>query len=624
MAPTIAFSRVAFVLVVSFFSAAVTNAQTLGCVSGGPGGAIPPSGSGGGGSYPNYLPTSELALPLAVATLPTGSTCVTEVRLLGLTHSYIGDVQFVLMDPSGTNYNLLCRVGSFTCDYSGDYTILRQCQGANAYPAACTGTSVLAPGSYDQVFYYWGDGELNIWNTWLDSIPAAAGTWTLKVYDWAAADVGSLSGWEICFGTPAPWSAPASAPTQIQPVDTCVSSDPPTLEWSEVACASSYDIDVDGAITSGVQGTSLSVPLIAGNHSWRVRGVNSWATGAWSPLAWFDVPLPPAVGACASGGPGGTWPVSGSDGTWPYILPSGQLDSPMAVTVPAGASKIVAVKIVGLSTLYIGLQQFVLEDPLGGMHNVFHRAGHPSTYYGLSCDALGGDYTFVEVGAYACPNPVTCSAINSSVFAPGIYEQSFGDWPNGAASILNTPYSSIPVMSGTYTLHCFEWDLSAIISGQIAGWELCFDPPGAPVPYCAPGGSSSNNQCVGAVSATANPNVAHSNSCIVLASKLETGQSGLIFYGLGTSQTSWCLGGNSVLCVKSPLERSGVQSTGGGSQTCSGTLVLDWNAYQLASPGVLGQPWVAGSKAYVQGWYRDPLSCKTTVLTSALELTYVP
>jgi hypothetical protein len=72
------------------------------------------------------------------------------------------------------------------------------------------------------------------------------------------------------------------------------------------------------------------------------------------------------------------------------------------------------------------------------------------------------------------------------------------------------------------------------------------------------------------------------------------------------------------------LERTGVQNSGGVSGTCTGTMTLNWNAYQLANIGATGQPWAATNKAYVQGWFRDPPACKTTFLSEALELTYLP
>ena len=127
------------------------------------------------------------------------------------------------------------------------------------------------------------------------------------------------------------------------------------------------------------------------------------------------------------------------------------------------------------------------------------------------------------------------------------------------------------------------------------------------------------------ISATGNPNVAHSNSCVITVANVEGQKSGLVFYGLSpASGTPWCFGGNSFLCVKAPTQRTLSQNSGGLVGNCNGSLTLDWNAYQLANPTALGNPWSAGGKAYAQGWFRDPPSCKTTFLSEALDMTYLP
>ena len=52
--------------------------------------------------------------------------------------------------------------------------------------------------------------------------------------------------------------------------------------------------------------------------------------------------------------------------------------------------------------------------------------------------------------------------------------------------------------------------------------------------------------------------------------------------------------------------------------------MLDWNAYQVAYPFSLGNPWTVGAKVYAQTWFRDPPAPKSTNLSNALEMTYVP
>jgi len=160
-------------------------------------------------------------------------------------------------------------------------------------------------------------------------------------------------------------------------------------------------------------------------------------------------------------------------------------------------------------------------------------------------------------------------------------------------------------------------------------WRMAFTSfmngaPTAPVVYCTSGTTSNN--CAASISASANPNVAHTAPCQITISGVEGQKSGILFYGLAPGPQPWCsLGsGTSFLCVKAPTMRTGTQSSGGAVGQCDGVLGLDWNAFQIANPTALGAPWIVGEKAYVQGWFRDPPSCKTTSLSNAVEITYQP
>jgi hypothetical protein len=145
-----------------------------------------------------------------------------------------------------------------------------------------------------------------------------------------------------------------------------------------------------------------------------------------------------------------------------------------------------------------------------------------------------------------------------------------------------------------------------------------------PQSYCTSG--TTTNGCTAAIAASGHPNVAHSNVCQVTVSGVEGQKAGIVFYGLAPLPQPWCSlgGGSSFLCVKAPTMRTLTQGSGGTANACDGTLQLDWNAFQLANPTALGNPWAAGSRAYVQGWFRDPPACKTTSLSNAVELIYVP
>jgi hypothetical protein len=147
--------------------------------------------------------------------------------------------------------------------------------------------------------------------------------------------------------------------------------------------------------------------------------------------------------------------------------------------------------------------------------------------------------------------------------------------------------------------------------------------PAGPSVYCTAG--TTTNLCNASISASSNPDVAHSNPCQITITSVEGQKTGIVFYGLEALPQPWCTsGGSSFLCVKPPTQRAATQNSGGTSGQCDGVLALDWNAFQLANTGGLGSPFGAGSQAYVQGWFRDPQSCRTTSLSDAVELTYLP
>jgi subtilisin-like proprotein convertase family protein len=497
---------------------------TLGCTLGGPGASFPTSGTGDG-TYSSVLPTYPGVSTLNVATIPAGATCVTSVTIRGASHTYAGDLSFVLDDPSGARHNIFARQGA-GCDLVGDYTFV-DVGGLSAF--TCTGTSI-TPGTYNINFGGYVSGNNGITNDTLGTIPAATGNWTLSVYDWAAIDIGSMTGWEICFGTPPP---------------------PP--------------------------------------------------------------PPPPSSVCVAPIGGGGTFPTSGTgDGTWPGTMPSAPLAIPLAVAVPAGATKIVDVKLNGLTHTWLGDIQITLKDPSGTEHNIVHRPGSAGGSLGNNCD-LAGDYRVFE----------TFGADFAGGCGPGDYFQYVGSWPNGTNGILNTALGAIPITSGVWTLTFYDW--AGGDTGYLTSWELCFDTPSGPTAYCTAG--TSTNGCVPAISASAQPSATLAHPCSISIANVEGQKFGIVFYGInntGFNPTPWANGSNSFLCVKGPTQRTGTSNSGGTINACDGALNLNWNAYQTANPGSVGNPFSVGNHVYVQGWYRDPPAPKTTNLTNALDMTVTP
>ncbi len=253
-------------------------AQQLGCTTGGAGGLFPTSGTGNG-TYQTVLPTFPMTSTLNVPSIPPGATCVTEVKLNGMTHTYTGDVQYVLTSPSGQKINLFNRQGGAN-DWGGDYVINSVEQGA-PLPTAVGG--IYPTGStFSQSFGTWTGGNFAIDNVALSAVPAATGDWTLTIYDWVSGDIGTLTSWDICFGTPPPIPPPTLAPTLTAPAANAnVTGLFVALSWGSVLGATSYEVDVDGTIVA-VPGTSYSFQSTVGTHTWTARGVNNSGAGPWA------------------------------------------------------------------------------------------------------------------------------------------------------------------------------------------------------------------------------------------------------------------------------------------------------------------------------------------------------
>ncbi|MCY3002131.1 MAG: formylglycine-generating enzyme family protein [Planctomycetota bacterium] len=154
-------------------------------------------------------------------------------------------------------------------------------------------------------------------------------------------------------------------------------------------------------------------------------------------------------------------------------------------------------------------------------------------------------------------------------------------------------------------------DLAAVASAQ-----------SGPLPYCTSGISSIG--CLPQMTVNVQPNVTGTSGCVISTLGLEGQKLGLTFYGLnnsGFTPTPWAPASSSYLCVKAPTARIAIANTGGTAGQCNGSLAMNWDAYQLGNPTALGAPWSAGTKLFVQSWYRDPLAPRGTNLSDAVELT---
>jgi subtilisin-like proprotein convertase family protein len=563
---------------------------------------------------------------LDVASIPPGATVVTELKLHGLSHTWVNDLQFVLSDPSGSAHNVFVRRPG-SCDFGGDYSIVPRCTGGLAWSPTCTGQTIVPPGAYDQYFgeggFAWPSGTHGIHNTPLDSIAAVTGTWTLTAYDWAGGDSGHLSSFELCFGVPTPPSPPASSPVLSSPADGAVVTNPVTLTWGVVECAATYEVDLDGVLTTGIASTSFTAPsLSVGLHTWSVRAVNASGASAYSAPFTFTVPQPPPASDCVPNGAGaGTVPASGTGGGgWPTVLPTSPYQHSYHATLPANATQLVKVDLKwNLQHTWVGDLQIVLTDPTGGMHNILHRVGFTGAGFGFNCD-LNGDYSIYETDGL--PWPTVCPT--SSDIPPGDYQQTFTAWNSGDLGIFNTPLSAIPISSGNWTLTIYDW--SSGDSGSLADWRLCFDGgPSVPAAYCTAGVST--NGCSASISANTQPSVTNAAGCVLSVAEVEGQKFGACLYGIdntGFTPVVWSPGSTSYRCIQIPTRALGVQHSGGTLAQCDGAFTVDWDAFQAANPSALGNPWSIGDKVFVQAWYRDPQAPGTANLSNAIEMTMRP
>ena len=588
------------------FGTSEATAQTIApCTTGGAGGVVPTSGTGGGGAYPGALPPFAFTSTLNVSSIPAGATCVTEIKLNSMSHTWAGDIHFVLTTPSGTRINLLNQVGD-SCDFLGDYGItsfeLYQA------PGACT-NNALPPGQISQVYGTWPSGTNSIDNTPLSQVAPATGDWTLTIYDWFTQDAGGLSSWDICFGTPPPVPAPTYRPTLVSPANNQSLYGPQiTLTWNAVPGVTGYDVDVDGFVFPVPTGTSFLYNSTVGTHTWSVRAKNAAGVGPFSlPFSFNDIGAPPAT----CNGPRLPTLFTGTGG----LVTNNQMFVDLNVLKPGGIT-------VGQLQTHCSA---VFGAPFGLL--IYTRTG---SFVGFETNA--GAWTLRATGAgfaaganqpslvefpdFNLPQGVSGMALVMTGGAGHKYSgfgstQSYPS-PNlviSGGKTLNVPFSGIPnnnkVWNGAIIYDCF------------------YAPP--PVTYCTAG--TSTNGCVPSIAAANQPRVSLTGTAIVSVSNVEGQKQGLLFYGInntGFVLTPWSATSPSYLCVRAPTQRLPAQSSGGSVGFCNGGLSADFHAFFAANPTALGTPLTAGQKVYAQAWYRDPPAPKTTNLSNGIELTVGP
>lgn len=245
-------------------------------------------------------------------------------------------------------------------------------------------------------------------------------------------------------------------------------------------------------------------------------------------------------------------------------------------------------------------EEFVRLDPFTGIElanaGVLAPLGSPNLSPKTAVDALGRVY----VSNGWANTPVTNGRLwaFSADLTQNLFTLNFSRPNNGG-----------PALGGNGTL------VMADLNG-VQAWREPF------TTYCTAGTSSAG--CVATMSATGVPDANAGSGFTLRASGVEGQRQGLVFYGLsGRAAFAWGTT-SSFLCVKSPLQRTFPQSSGGAAGACNGQLATDWNQFSATYPGALGAPFSGGEVVQAQAWFRDPPNAKTTSLSDALEFVVQP
>lgn len=200
-------------------------APALGATITGSGGAIPGTGSGGGGDWNGGNPTALPDAPFeSTVILSDAVASVQSITFTGLVHQFVGDLQAVLYSPDGTGHNIFVRPGvgfnnsvfGSAMQFDGSYTFFESGAASDLPTLSGGGGGSLASGDYNQTFGgsptamgTWEDGAQGIHNTPLSQISGSAGQWTLRIFDWTGGDVGTLGGWSMSYvlAVPGPGAA---------------------------------------------------------------------------------------------------------------------------------------------------------------------------------------------------------------------------------------------------------------------------------------------------------------------------------------------------------------------------------------------------------------------------------
>ena len=577
-----------------------------------PGRPVPSAGTGGGGFWPFAFPASPTILPI---TLTCPVNCIDRVTLDNLQHTYVGDLQVVLEDPTGVRHNLIVRPGSDGASSGSFYDYLGgtldivdpQLPTARSLPLAAD----IPAGAYQQ--HIGVGGPTGTLDTPLRNISGPAGTWRLLIYDWTTLDVGTIDGFSIHY------NGCRSDAVLLMPDSTnnrMVSFSP--VDGREIN-PSVFALPASTTPIHAIQvGAEIWVSLQVGDRIQRYT-----------------------IDGTLLGEIGPTFPGGGLDncrglariGDTVFVTNAGANNGAPGEAILRfdkfgaflGATPISATSPSPFSVLELNGNLLVSSSSAGDdIHEYTLGLASLGAFHDSLAIALAQQLARAPNGNVLCASFSTNSIFELDASSGAVLTGASAPSARGVFPLANGDVLWSGSNSGVNVYDPDSSSSTLVYSGGGRHFGLYETLPSVPQVYCTAGTSS--NGCLPSITANVQPNLSNTAGCVISVTNLEGQKQGLVFYGVnnvGFTPNPWG-SGNSFSCVKAPTQRTGAQNSGGIAGLCTGSFGLLWDSYQSTHPSALGNPFGSGDNVYVQAWYRDPAAPKTTNLSNALELTYLP
>lgn len=306
---------------------------------------------------------------LAVSGIPAASTVSNVTAALNMTHTWDGDMVFVLKAPNGKIINLdyyLSSTGGagattgFTNTRISSAGTAALSSGTNPYNNIFKADAVLG-GGFGQAGPTGNIPNTQLWSELTTPTSTVNGTWTLGLYDGGPADLGTLTSWSLQFtyvvgvpSTPATWSPVTGLYTDPlaqnaytgTPTDTVYARPTPSGVYNYQVTVQSLGLPSSNIATTFANNNQFSLVTsnFKNNNSFPVtitgiESIASTAGGSTARLYYKTTPVNGAPGAITAGngwtlsGTGTYTAIANTTTTTPQLMLSG-----LNLVVPPGAT----------------------------------------------------------------------------------------------------------------------------------------------------------------------------------------------------------------------------------------------------------------------------------------------